>query len=200
MMILTSFTEGFLLGLGAAVPLGAINVLVMSTALHRYSAAVSIGAGAIVSDLTYLMLILFGFLHFVDHPVLIDVMTTIGALFMAYLALTIWKNRNEPIHAVSTQRASLWRHFLKGYFLTLTNPYSLIFWFSVSTYIAAKELHTIETVAGLLLATSLWVTLMPLMIHKTKHLISQRMATIFSTVSALILLFFSAGMLWTLIF
>ena len=189
-----------MLGLGAAVPLGAINLLVMSTALHHYSAAVSIGAGAIVSDLTYLMLILFGFLHFVDHPVLIDVMTTVGALFMAYLAWTIWKNRNEPIHAVSTQRASLWRHFLKGYFLTLTNPYSLIFWFSVSTYIAAKELHAIETVAGLLLATSLWVTLMPLAIHKTKHLISQRMATIFSTVSALILLFFSAGMIWSLIF
>jgi len=199
-MILTSFTEGFLLGLGAAVPLGAINLLVMSTALHRYSAAVSIGAGAIVSDLTYLMLILFGFLHFVDHPVLIDVMTIVGALFMAYLAWTIWKNRNEAIHTVSTQRASLWRHFLKGYFLTLTNPYSLIFWFSVSTYITAKELHAIETVSGLLVATSLWVTLMPLMIHKTKHLISQRMATIFSTVSALILLFFSAGMFWSLIF
>jgi L-lysine exporter family protein LysE/ArgO len=199
-MILASFTEGFLLGLGAAVPLGAINILVMSTALHRYSAAVSIGVGAIVSDLTYLTLILFGFLHFVEHPVLIDVMTAVGALFMAYLAWTIWKNRNESIHAVSTQRASLWRQFLKGYFLTLTNPYSLIFWFSVSTYITAKELHAAATVAGLLLATSLWVTLMPLMIHKTKHLISQRMATIFSIVSALILLFFTAGMLWSLVF
>ena len=189
-----------MLGLGAAVPLGAINLLVMSTALHRYSAAVSIGAGAIVSDLTYLMLILFGFLHFVDHPILIDVMTTVGALFMAYLAWTIWKNRHAPIHAVPTKRASLWRHFLKGYILTLTNPYSLVFWFSVSTYITAKELHAVASVAGLLLATSLWVTLMPLAIHKTKHLISQRMAAIFSAVSALILLFFAAAMLWSLIF
>ena len=189
-----------MLGLGAAVPLGAINILVMSTALHRYSAAVSIGAGAIVSDLTYLTLILFGVLHFVDHPVLIDVMTTVGALFMAYLAWTIWKNRHTPIHAVPTKRASLWRHFLKGYILTLTNPYSLVFWFSVSTYITAKELHAVATVAGLLLATSLWVTLMPLAIHKTKHLISQRMAAIFSAASALILLFFAAAMLWSLIF
>jgi L-lysine exporter family protein LysE/ArgO len=167
----------------------------MSTALHRYGAAVAIGAGAIVSDLTYLTLILLGFLHLIDHPVLIDVMTAIGALFMAYLAWTIYRSRNEPIHAVPTQRAPLWRHFLKGYFLTITNPYSLIFWFSVSTYIAAKELHTGATVAGLLLATSLWVTLMPLMIHKTKHLISQRTATRFSIGSSLILLFFTVGML-----
>jgi len=191
--------DGFLLGLGAAVPLGAINILVMSTALHRYSAAVAIGAGAIVSDLTYLTLILFGFLHFIDHPVLIDVVTTVGALFMAYFAWTIWKSRNMPIHAVLTQKASLWRHFLKGYFLTITNPYSLIFWFSVSTYIATRELHAVATVAGLLLATSLWVTLMPLLIHKTKHLISQRMATLFSGFSTLILLFFAVGMLWSLI-
>jgi L-lysine exporter family protein LysE/ArgO len=170
----------------------------MSTALHRYAPAVAIGAGAIVSDLTYLMLILFGFFHLIDHPVLMAVMTAIGALFMAYLAWIIWKNRNEPIHSVSTQRASLWRHFLKGYFLTITNPYTLIFWFSVSTYITARELHTVATVAGLLLATSLWVTLMPLMIHKTKHLISQRTATLFSIVSSLILLFFTVGMLWKL--
>jgi len=63
-MILTSFIEGILLGLGAAVPLGAINILVMNTALHRYSAAVAIGVGAITSDITYLIVILFGFLHF----------------------------------------------------------------------------------------------------------------------------------------
>ena len=199
-MILASFTEGFLLGLGAAVPLGPINILVMSTALHRYSAAVSIGAGAIVSDLTYLTLILFGVVHFVDHPVLIDLMTAVGALFMAYLAWTIYKSRHTPIHAVPTQRASISRHFLKGYILTLATPYSLVFWFSVSTYITARELHAVATVAGLLLATSLWVTLMPLAIHKTKHLISQRMATIFSAASALILLFFAVGMLWSLIF
>ncbi len=199
-MILTSFTEGFLLGLGAAVPLGPINVLIMSSALHRYGAAVAIGAGAITSDMTYLMLILFGFLHLVDHPTLLDIMGTVGTLFMGYLAWTVWKNRNVPIHAVSTQRATLWGHYLKGYLLTLINPYTLIFWFSVSTYITARELHTVATVAGLLLSTSLWVTLMPLVIHKTKHLISQRIARLFSTVSALILLFFAAGMLWSLIF
>jgi len=199
-MMTTSFVEGFLLGLGAAVPLGPINVLVMSSALHRYSAAVVIGVGAITSDMTYLMLILFGFLHLVDYPTLHDIMGTVGVLFLGYLAWTVWKNRNVPIHAVSTQRTTLWGHYLKGYILTLINPYSLIFWFSVSTYIAARELHTVATVAGLLLSTSLWVTLMPLVIHKTKHLISQRIARLFSTVSALILLFFAAGMLWSLIF
>ncbi len=197
-MILTSFIEGFLLGLGAAVPLGAINVLIMNTALHRYSAAVTIGVGAITSDITYLMLILFGFLHFIANPTLINVMTTIGALFMIYLAWTIWRDRNEPIHTISTQKTSLWRYYINGYMLTVINPYSLIFWFSVSAYISSRELSILATIGGLLLSTSLWVTIMPLVIHKTKHLISQRIAKLFSIFSTIVLIFFAMGMFWRL--
>ena len=198
-MILVSLIEGFLLGLGAAVPIGAINILVMNTALYRYSAAVAIGIGAIASDMTYLTLILFGFLHFINNPTLVKIMTIIGAFFMIYLAWTIFKSRNEPIYTVTTQKVSLLRYFIKGYFLTLTNPYSLIFWFSVSAYISAKELNAIATITGLLLSTSLWVTLMPFAIHKTKHLISQKMATLFCIFSTIILIFFAMGMLWKLL-
>ena len=197
-MILTSFIEGFLLGLGAAVPLGAINILIMNTALHRYSAAVTIGVGAITSDITYLMLILFGFLHFIANPTLINVMTTIGALFMIYLAWRIWRDRNEPIHTISTQKTSLWRYYINGYMLTVVNPYSLIFWFSVSTYISSRELSIWATIGGLLLSTSLWVTIMPLVIHKTKHLISQQIAKLFSIFSTILLIFFAMGMFWRL--
>ncbi len=198
-MILTSFVEGVLLGLGAAVPLGAINVLVMNTALRRYSAAVAIGVGAITSDITYLIVILFGFLHFVDNPNLTKVMTVVGALFMVYLAWMVWKNRNEPIHAISTKKMSLWKYYIKGYILTLINPYSIVFWFSVSAYISSKELNVLATVGGLLLSTSSWVIFMPLVIHKTKHLISQRMATLFSIFSTIILMFFAIGMFWKLV-
>ena len=198
-MILTSFVEGVLLGLGAAVPLGAINILVMNTALRRYSAAVAIGVGAITSDITYLIVILFGFLHFVDNPNLTKAMTIVGALFMTYLAWMVWKNRNEPIHAISTKKMSLWKYYIKGYILTLINPYSIVFWFSVSAYISSKELNVLATVGGLLLSTSSWVIFMPLVIHKTKHLISQRMATLFSIFSTIILMFFAMGMLWRLI-
>jgi len=198
-VILTSFVEGVLLGLGAAVPLGAINILVMNTALRRYSAAVAIGVGAITSDITYLIVILFGFLHFVDNPNLTKAMTIVGALFMTYLAWMVWKNRNEPIHAISTKKMSLWKYYIKGYILTLINPYSIVFWFSVSAYISSKELNVLATVGGLLLSTSSWVIFMPLVIHKTKHLISQRMATLFSIFSTIILMFFAMGMLWRLI-
>ncbi|ADV45498.1 LysE family translocator [Nitratifractor salsuginis] len=194
-MILQSFLEGFLLGLGAAVPLGPINVLIMSSALRHYGSAVTLGAGAMSADISYLVLILFGLFHFMENPAITLAMGLAGSGFLLYLAWLIFKGRNEPVHLQQVREISLFKSWLKGYTLTLLNPYTVIFWLSVSTYIAAKKLDPIATVAGLFSAIVLWITLMPLAIHKSKHLFSQKIATLFSIASATILTFFAIGML-----
>ncbi len=197
-MILASFAEGFLLGLGAAVPLGPINVLIMSNALRHYGSAVALGAGAMSADITYLLLILLGLFHFMENPTLKLVMALAGSAFLLYLAWLIFKGRHEPIRLEQVCNPPLLKNWLKGYTLTLLNPYTVVFWLSVSAYIATKQLDPAATVLGLLSAIVLWITLMPLIIHKTKHLFSQRIATLFSIASSAILAFFALGMLLNL--
>jgi L-lysine exporter family protein LysE/ArgO len=194
--MIASFLEGFLLGLGAAVPLGPINVLIMSNALRHYGAAVALGSGAMSADITYLLLILLGLFHFMEDPTVKLIMAVAGSAFLLYLAWLIFKGRNEPIHLQKIEKPRLLSNWLKGYTLTLLNPYTVIFWLSVSAYIAAKNLDPLFTVLGLLSAILCWITLMPLAIHKTKHLFSQRIVTLFSVTSAAILAFFALGMLW----
>ncbi len=194
--MIASFLEGFLLGLGAAVPLGPINVLIMSNALRHYGAAVALGSGAMSADITYLLLILLGLFHFMEDPTIKLIMAVAGSAFLLYLAWLIFKGRNEPIHLQKIEKPRLLSNWLKGYTLTLLNPYTVIFWLSVSAYIAAKNLDPLFTVLGLLSAILCWITLMPLAIHKTKHLFSQRVVTLFSVASAAILAFFALGMLW----
>jgi len=194
--MIASFLEGFLLGLGAAVPLGPINVLIMSNALRHYGAAVALGSGAMSADITYLLLILLGLFHFMENPSIKLIMAVAGSAFLLYLAWLIFKGRNEPIHLQKIEKPRLLSNWLKGYTLTLLNPYTVIFWLSVSAYIAAKNLDPLFTVLGLLSAILCWITLMPLAIHKTKHLFSQRVVTLFSVASAAILAFFALGMLW----
>jgi len=193
--MIESFAEGFLLGLGAAVPLGPINVLIMSNALRHYGSAVALGSGAMSADITYLLLILFGLFHFMENPTTQLLMALGGSAFLLYLAWLIFKGRNEPIHLQQVGNPPILKNWLKGYTLTLLNPYTVIFWLSVSAYIATKHLHPVATVAGLFSAIVLWITLMPWIIHRTKHLFSQRIATLFSVVSAGILAFFAIGML-----
>jgi len=197
--MITSFLEGFLLGLGAAVPLGPINVLIMSNALRHYGAAVALGSGAMSADITYLLLILLGLFHFMEDPTVKLVMAVAGSAFLLYLAWLIFKGRHEPIHLQKIDKAPIFANWLKGYTLTLLNPYTVIFWLSVSAYIATKKLDPFFTVLGLFSAIILWITLMPLLIHKTKHLFSQRIVTLFSVASASILAFFALGMLWNIV-
>jgi L-lysine exporter family protein LysE/ArgO len=190
-----SFSQGFLFGLGAAVPLGPINVLIMSTALRSYPAAVAFGAGAMSADATYLILLLFGLLSLLDHPTVMAVMGIAGAGFLLYMSYGIWSHRHDPIHLQRVESTPpIWANYLKGYALTLLNPYTVVFWLSVSTYIQTAHLQPLWTVIGMFSGIMLWITLMPLLIHRTKHLFSQKTVTIISVVSAIVIAFFGVAM------
>ncbi len=195
----SAFVEGLMLGFGAAMPLGPINILIMSDALRSYPSAVALGAGAMSADATYLMLIIFGAFIFLKDPFVLNLVSIAGVLLLLYFAWMTWNSRHKPIHEAKTASTPVLSNYLKGYSLTLLNPYTLIFWFSVSAYIATKGGESIYMLIGLFVAISLWITLMPLAIHKTKHLISQQIVTVFSMVSAGILLFFALGMAWKVI-
>ena len=196
-----SFIEGFWLGVGAAVPLGPINVMIMQEALKRYYSAVAIGVGAMSADLSYLSLILIGIMGFANNQIFIVTVGVFGSLFLLYMAWSIFRLANEPIRdiEINIDKKSLTSYWLKGYLLTLLNPYTVLFWLSLSAYISTKGLDPLFTIIGLLCAISLWITLMPYIIHRSKHLISQSVAKILSIISALILLFFALSMIYNVL-
>ncbi len=194
-----AFTEGFILGLGAAVPVGPVNILIMTKALKNYTNAVSIGFGAMSADITYLTLILFGFFVFVKNSSVQMALGFFGTIFLTYIAYLIYKNRNEKItihnSGVKSENNKIITNYLKGYSITLLNPYTIGFWISISAYINTKNISFGFTLLGLFCAIFLWITLMPLFVHKTKHLFSQIIIKNISVIAAGILLFFAIGML-----
>ncbi len=197
--MIEAFTEGFVLGLGAAVPVGPVNILIMTKALKNYTNAVSIGFGAMSADITYLTLILFGFFVFVKNGTFQTALGIFGTLFLIYISFLIFKNRNEKVtnnnDGSKNEKNKIFSNYIKGYTITLLNPYTIGFWISVSAYITTKSLSFGYTLLGLFLAIGLWITVMPFIIHKTKHLFSQTLTKNISVVSAGILLFFAAGMI-----
>ena len=196
-----SFIEGFLLGLGAAVPLGPINILIMNESIKKYKNGVMIGLGAMSSDITYLVFILFGLIVYLNQPIVLDALSVFGGSFLIYLAYNIYKSRNNKLANTTTHivKKNSLKLYLKGYFLTLLNPYTIAFWLSASGYIAGKNLDFFVTLVGMLSAILLWITLMPYFIHKTKHKISQKISSVISIVSSIILFGFGMMMLITFI-
>jgi len=193
--MLASFSEGFLLGLGAVVPLGPINILVMNTALKSYSAAVALGFGAMSADILYLVLILAGMTGFMNNPYLLNAIGVFGSLLLLYIASVIYKNRAKTLtlQTPKIRTKNLFKIYTQGFALTLLNPYTVIFWFSVAGYAANRDLNTGLTI-------TLWTTVMPYVVHRSKHKISLRASKYLSVFSALILFGFAVFLFAELFF
>ncbi len=195
--MIDSLVEGFLLGLGAAVPIGPVNILIMNEALISYRNAIFIGAGAMSADLTYLSLILFGlFSRIKNNHTVLSIMGIAGSIFLMYLSFSIFKSRNARCEISSSQKPSrsILMSYLKGYPITLLNPYTIGFWLSVTAYIATNNMSPMFTVLGLIFAISLWITIMPFLIHKTKKFMAIKTLRIVDILSSMIILFFGISM------
>lgn len=185
-----------MLGLGAAVPLGPINILIMNESIKKYKNGVTIGLGAMSSDIAYLFLIFFGLLSYINKPVILNSLSVLGGIFLLYLAFMIFKNRDAEVDTSSeqVQGSSSMKLYTKGLALTFINPYTIGFWLSVSGYIASKNLEPVITLVGMLSAILLWITIMPYVVHRSKHKISQRVFSWINRISALVLAGFGVMM------
>ena len=195
--MIASFLEGFLLGMGAAIPLGPINILLMNTALRDYKGAVTIGFGALSADTVYLTMILLGIATFLNQPAILNILGILGSIFLLYLAYLIFKNRNNILGVQKKSRSSksLIRFYLQGFTLTFVNPYTVAFWLSIAGYTSHKDLDPIITIFGMLCALFLWVMLMPYFVHRSKHRISQRVSYYLSLSSSIVLLGFGLSLI-----
>jgi L-lysine exporter family protein LysE/ArgO len=193
---INSFFEGFLLGIGAAVPIGAINILIMNTALKNYKSAVSIGFGAMSADIVYLSLILLGIATFLNNPFILNILGVLGSGFLAYMAYLIFNNRNNKLDTISTTttKKNLIKFYFQGFALTFINPYTIAFWLSIAGYTANKNLDPYVTILGMFTAIVLWITLMPYFVHKSKHRISEKVSYFISLGSSFILVGFAVSL------
>lgn len=80
--MLSTFMQGLLLGFGAAVPLGPINLLIMNEAMRSYKRAVLVGLGAMSADITYLLLILYGVTNLLQSEDFLHMLSLLGGAFL----------------------------------------------------------------------------------------------------------------------
>ncbi|MDB5297851.1 MAG: Lysine exporter protein, partial [Phycisphaerales bacterium] len=173
--------RGALLGLGAAVPIGPVNVEIARRALRTGAAAgAAVGLGAVTVDVAYAVLSTFSFVRLLDRPRVVLPVAALGAALLAYLgvqclraAAEAW--RHDPLGEASVvpaeeqpdagatggRVASATRSpphpvrtaYLAGFLMTLWNPMTLAFWFTVvpATAGGVRPLEGADPAAGLLL-------------------------------------------------
>lgn len=195
-MIINSILQGFIFGLGAAVPIGPVNILIMDRAIRNYKSAVAIGAGALSADILYLVLILFGLMTFFNNPIFLDILGIFGSAFLLFIAYEIFKGRNKKLEKASLQidNKTLLKSYIEGFFLTLLNPYTIAFWISVASFTNSSEEVDYFIIVGMIGAILIWIICMPYLVHRSKHKISNKVSYYIAVLSSLILAGFAVSL------
>ncbi len=161
-MEITFFFKGLLLGFSIAAPVGPIGVLCIRRTLNegRISGLVS-GLGAATADGFYGLVAGFGLTIISD--LLIEQkswLALIGGLYLCYLGIKNFRARPTEI-STETESRGLWSAYLSTFFLTLTNPVTILSFVAIfaslglvssaSSYISATSL-----VVGVFLGSGIW--------------------------------------------
>jgi len=161
------YFRGFLLGLGAAVPIGPVNVEIARRTLRSgFLAGFFLGCGAVTIDVICAIISSLGFAMLSEQSWLFKPLQIIGGAFLAYLAFlcfrSAWRafSREEAVESVPPP--AIHTSYITGLLMTGTNPYTLIFWFTAvpnaAGEIGAQTTQSLPMIClGVFSATILWV-------------------------------------------
>ena len=192
-----SFITGILLGLGVAIPIGPLNILIMNYSLSSFGRGFALGMGAMSADILYFVLLSLGVLAVFDNTWIFKSIALFGAIFLLYMAWACYKNASKMLAKISnTERGeSLLACYLKGLGLNSINPFIVGFWLSLSSVVVSSANWMIAAL-GVLLVLFAWVLGLSIVTSLARRIISAKVARIFSYVSAVLMLFFTAFLIY----
>ncbi len=126
--------RGILLGIGAAVPIGPVNVEIARRTLRfGVPAGFVVGCGAVTVDVGYAIFTSLGMRPLLLHPALQTALAIAGSALLLYLAwgclrgaVRQWRGTADETADAPVRRRT---GYLTGLFMTLLNPMTLAFWF-----------------------------------------------------------------------
>ena len=130
------FLKGVIVGLGAAVPIGPVNVEIARRTLRGgFLAGFALGCGAVTVDITYAVLSSMGLAWLLNRPRFYWPLVDAGVIFLTYLGVRCWidaiKAAYKPTETENPALPlpSLRGGYITGLLMTLLNPMTLAFWF-----------------------------------------------------------------------
>ena len=186
-----SFIKGALFGYGASIPIGPINILIVAYALKSFKLGFAIGAGAMLTDAIYLLLSHLGVSVFLKQNALfMEILSIFGASFLFYIAFITARGANKILEFNVASKQSLMRCFLQGVWINALNPFIIAFWISVSAFTNSVQ-NQFLSLAGLIFSITTWIIFLPLIVAKSRKIISPKVAAVFAYVSAMFLAVFA---------
>ncbi|MCI6694026.1 MAG: LysE family translocator [Campylobacter sp.] len=169
----------------------------MNYSLSSFGRGFALGMGAMSADILYFVLLSLGVLAVFDNPWIFKSIAIFGAIFLLYMTWACYKNASKMLAKIfcAERGESLLACYLKGLGLNSINPFIVGFWLSLSSVVVSSANWMIAAL-GVLLALFAWVLGLSILTSLARRIISAKVARIFSYVSAVLMLFFTAFLIY----
>ena len=190
--------QNILLGLSLAAPIGPVNVEIIRRGLNAgLRQALLTGFGAMSADATYLTLIFFGLISFLNIPEIKIILGVAGGVILLYLGLTGVKEYLQKSPAASKEPRRLFKNpYAAGYALAFFSPMTIVWWTGVFGATLAAQTNTVSNVnaflscLSILLGCFLWVLFISTALHWGKKIINDKFVWLISLIAGACLIGF----------
>lgn len=197
------FLSYILLGLSLAAPIGPVNAAQMDRGIRSgFWNAWVLGLGSLTADLVFLGVVFFGTIHFLEAPLIKTFLWLFGSFVLIYSGIDAFKGSGQLVDTRAGNPESLAKSFGTGFFLSLSNPLSIMFWLGIYGSVLAETAELYGTkelllyTSAIILGLILWDFAMALLASTFKRLLTKRLLQVISYISSASLIGFGLYFGW----
>ncbi|WP_147534755.1 LysE family transporter [Bacillus marasmi] len=136
---MSTFISYVFLGLSLAAPIGPINAAQLEKGIRNgFFHSWFVGLGAIIADAFYMGLVYLGFVHFLEKPIIQAFLWSFGCFVLIYTGVESLIGAGKISTKQSRVSEPLSKSFLSGFFMSISNPLTILFWLGIYGSVLAK--------------------------------------------------------------
>jgi L-lysine exporter family protein LysE/ArgO len=191
------FFSYVLLGLSLAAPIGPINAAQMDKGIkHGFLNAWVLGLGSVIADIFYMLLVFLGFSQFIEIPIVKMFLWLFGFFVLVYTGVEGLLGAGKIVLSKGNRDASLSKSFITGFFMSISNPLTILFWLGIYGSVLAKTATMYEHTellyfsSAIILGLVIWDVCMAAVASSFRKLLTTKLLTIITIISSISLIGF----------
>lgn len=185
------------LGLSLAAPIGPVNAAQLDKGLKSgFFHAWLVGLGAMVADAIYMVMVFLGVVHFLEIPFMKTFLWSFGCFVLIYTGIEGILSADKIDTNNRNNEESATKSFFSGFFMSISNPLTILFWLGIYGSVLAKtaaEYDTIQVITysiAIFIGLIIWDITMAVIASSFRKFLNEKLLSIISILSGISLIGF----------
>ncbi len=158
---MNAFLGYILLGLSLAAPIGPINAAQIDRGIRNgFLHSWFIGVGAVVADGLYMLVVYIGVVQFLQTEFMQTFLWLFGCFVLIYTGVETIMNAGIINLEHSRGQEPLIKSFFSGFFMSISNPLTILFWLGIYGSVLAKTAATYDPSQLVLYSSAIFIGLL----------------------------------------